>query len=92
MVPKNLDVPSEVVVNAQSALCWKIRHSAPSCLFHLLTAHSNVITANVQIFTHRGSTERLPAAPHLPLRANSIDLMAVVLLVPVVTLKEATSS
>lgn len=29
---------------------------------------------------------------YLPFRANSIDLMAVVLLVPVVTLKEATRS
>lgn len=36
--------------------------------------------------------ERAPVDSHLPLRANSIDLMAVVLLVPVVTLKEATSS
>lgn len=33
-----------------------------------------------------------PLDSHLPFRANSIDLMAVVLLVPVVTLKEATSS
>lgn len=32
------------------------------------------------------------AGSYLPLRANSIDLMAVVLLVPVVTLNDATSS
>lgn len=44
-------------------------------------------------FIHPGlDTERHSVASHLPLRANSIDLMAVVLLVPVVTLKEATSS
>ncbi len=45
------------------------------------------------VFVHPGlHTETPNVAPHLPLRANSIDLMAVVLLVPVVTLKEATSS
>lgn len=44
-------------------------------------------------FIHPGlDTKRHSVASHLPLRANSIDLMAVVLLVPVVTLKEATSS
>lgn len=41
---------------------------------------------------HVGFTNVPPAGSHLPLRANSIDLMAVVLLVPVVTLNEATSS
>ena len=38
-----------------------------------------------------GHSPPLPGT-HLPFRANSIDLMAVVLLVPVVTLKEATRS
>lgn len=40
---------------------------------------------------HVGYTN-VPPASYLPLRANSIDLIAVVLLVPVVTLNEATRS
>lgn len=43
-------------------------------------------------FTCKGGTSGNTPPTHLPFRANSIDLIAVVLLVPVVTRKEATRS
>ena len=48
---------------------------------------SEILLQKQKLHTHRKT-----GLTHLPFRANSIDLMAVVLLVPVVTRKEATRS
>lgn len=83
--------------------CWGISNyfsafSCGSCVHILLWICCTINMESFRLF-HRTwrnhpslDTERPYVASHLPLRANSIDLMAVVLLVPVVTLKDATSS